>query len=377
MVTPRRSIAYFNPVDGHYYRYHTLDRCYYCYDHRMRVSKLSVIRANPLPACGVLLGNEHTHDPLTRLDAELIYLRWRSTLILMGDPWDHIPNSAMRLVLSSHSRSWVASMPSPESLGKRWKNYFYQVVELSRAPTEAVRRYLELSGPVQCDAYLQVISCEWEYFSALPPLRPVGMYLFFLSLCRSFELSSCFLFVCSGLDPYRRFFFDADGQPFIRPDPSVRLTSYGAGLRRSTRDDSSSDDDSLYGLASSEFIPVRPRVVAQVPPSSSSDEDVGPPSGEISLVPGWRVRVPRSLSSGSGGGGLVPCLPLLMLVFLRLLPVSLLPVSRILVSLFVSDQLFSAFLISVFVFPYDWRFFFRSSCQAFISPCPGSSLVCG
>lgn len=145
---------------------------YNCYNQFIRVHNPR--GQDPPAVCNVRRGGENRPPPPSRINAELIYLRWKATLLLIRDPWNHIPTSALRQVMVQHPRLWLPSLTTPHVLGRAWKNYFYKVIKHSREPTETMRRHLELTGPVECEAYLQAILRKRNDFQRWPPLCPAG-----------------------------------------------------------------------------------------------------------------------------------------------------------------------------------------------------------
>lgn len=180
VLCARRGVAYFDVRDGHYYRYHSRDDAYVCYDNHVRVHNPRRSVHLLFLTCYARIGCQHCHPPPSRSDAELIYLRWRAALHLIANPWIQNPSSAVRRVIIDHPREWVASVQSPDVLSRCWKTFFYNLLTDAKARTKSIRRLVEDTGLVACDAYLQAIQQELDYFDPLPPLRVSGMLILYV-----------------------------------------------------------------------------------------------------------------------------------------------------------------------------------------------------
>lgn len=154
-------------------------------------------------SCSSHVGAVHPHPPLTRVEVECLYLRWRTTLHLIQSPFLEGGSSAVRRVVVDHPRDWVLDVSDPDIMIRSWKSYISTVLEGARARAPDIVRLVRDTGLVPCAAFLQVILQERDYYCPLPPLRPVGMLLLLGVLAGSLTYFLFFMYraLCS---PSRR-----------------------------------------------------------------------------------------------------------------------------------------------------------------------------
>lgn len=182
VLTARRGSAYYDPRDGHFYRYHSQFSAYVCYNKHIRVHCRDVCEVGYVEPCFVRFGGDHLHPPPTRAEVECLYLHWRATLHFIQSPFLEGASSAVRRVVVDHPRDWALDVTSPDVFVRSWKSYFSSLERDSRARSPSFVRLVRETRLVPCATFLDALLQERGHYCPLPPLRPVGeyFYLFFI-----------------------------------------------------------------------------------------------------------------------------------------------------------------------------------------------------
>lgn len=191
VLSARRGTAYFDPRDGHFYRYNATYSSYVCYNEHVRVHCNIICPSEGGVPCASHVGAAHDHPPLTREEVECLYIRWRATLFLIQSPFQEGGSSAIRRVVNDHPREWALDVSNPDVMVRSWKSYISTVRKGSKDRHPSIVRLVRNTGLEPCAAFLQAFLQERDYYCPLPPLRPVGMLL--LLLLSSFSSLMCWL----------------------------------------------------------------------------------------------------------------------------------------------------------------------------------------
>lgn len=154
VLSARRGTAYFDPRDGHFYRYNATYSSYCCYNRHICVHCTDVSPWTGGMSCSSHVGAVHPHPPLTRVEVECLYLRWRATLHLIQSPFLEGGSSAVRRVVVDHPRDWVLDVSDPDIMIRSWKSYISTVLEGARARAPDIVRLVRDTGLVPCAAFL-------------------------------------------------------------------------------------------------------------------------------------------------------------------------------------------------------------------------------